>query len=111
MSSKKLRKCLRKNLRKSEKFKAKKTQRRKLRHTKRKFTNVHHVIPQSRCQEFGVNPNSPRNKIVVDKKAHDLYHQLMGNKTPFEAFEYLLRTFWNGILFYPKKFQEGNFDE
>ena len=105
MSGRKRRKCVRKNLKRDASFHKKKNQR-KVQKRRLNFTNVHHVVPKSRCQELGVNKDSPRNKVVVDKKAHDLYHQLFSNMTPYEAFNYLLRTFWNGALLPPTKFKE-----
>ena len=61
--------------------------------------NVHHVIPQSRCNEFRIDPDDVRNKIMVNKREHELYHALFENKTPYEALEYLLNTFWIGFTF------------
>ncbi len=53
----------------------------------------HHVIPRSRQKKkklMGVCP--------VPAKQHDLYHQLVGNMTPMEAFTFFNKTFWGNYF-------------
>ena len=73
---------------------------------KRKYNDTHHIIPRSRCAELKVNPESKWNKITVNAKQHEFYHALFGNKTPHEAFDFLLKTFWNGVINPPKSYRK-----
>lgn len=57
----------------------------------RHATDVHHLIPKSRCKELGIDPNFPGNKKEVRTKKHRLWHQLFGNMTPDEIIEYIRR--------------------
>ena len=63
-----------------------------------KHTNLHHLVPRSRCWQFGIDPNDERNLIIVDKRKHSLYHSLVGNMVPREAFEFFCQTFWKGSI-------------
>jgi len=51
--------------------------------------NRHHVIPVSR-----VKGKELQKIVLIDKKQHDLYHQLVSNMLPIEAFMYFNETFW-----------------
>lgn len=70
--------------------------------------NIHHVFPSSRCAELGINPDSKWNKVVVNARHHELYHALFANKTPREIVEYLLHSFFNGMIDPPKKHHESD---
>ncbi|MCK9370757.1 hypothetical protein M0R04_12680 [Candidatus Dojkabacteria bacterium] len=56
-----------------------------------KRQNEHHIWPRSRG---GTNDKS--NVVIVDAKAHDLFHQLLSNLTPPEIITYLVEKFWGG---------------
>ena len=64
----------------------------------KRFCNVHHITPRSRCREFGVRPNNKNNLVIVNRLEHELYHQLFGNMVPQEACQYLCDTFWLGVI-------------
>ena len=65
---------------------------------KRQHKDTHHIIPRSRCQELNIHPEVGWNKVRVNVRQHELYNMLFGNKTPQEAFNFLLNTFWNGMI-------------
>ena len=54
-----------------------------------KRNSEHHRLPRSRCAQFGIDPNDPRNSILKDLGKHRAYHQLLKNMTPEEAIEHL----------------------
>ena len=57
---------------------------------KKKGFNHHHVIPRSRVKDKGLLKT-----VLTPAKEHNLYHQLVGNMTPIEAFKYFNETFWD----------------
>ena len=62
---------------------------------------VHHVTPRSRLRGKGI-----LGVCRIPEKQHDLYHQLVGNMTPVEAFHFLNETFWKK-LFVVETFKEN----
>lgn len=68
--------------------------------------STHHVFPRSRCKMLGVDSNAVWNKIVVNAKQHELYHELFFNMTPREILDYLLDNFWNGMIDVPDNLPE-----
>ncbi len=67
-------------------------------------SSQHHRLPRSRCAEFGLDPDDPRNTIVRDDKKHRAYHELLGNKTPEEAIKYLFLEWFSPISYFEPKF-------
>ena len=57
--------------------------------------NTHHIFPRSRNPEL---KNAKWNQISIDRRQHDLYHQLFGNRTPQEIMDFLTEYFWGGRL-------------
>jgi len=57
---------------------------------KKKALNHHHIYPSSRLKG-----RSLIKTCLTPVKEHDLYHQLVGNMTVLEAFEYFNKTFWD----------------
>lgn len=55
--------------------------------------NRHHIIPVSRCKEFGINPDFPGNVTLIKRNRHKAWHTLFGNATPDEAIE-IIRRDW-----------------
>jgi 5-methylcytosine-specific restriction endonuclease McrA len=62
----------------------------KVKYTHRNGDSIHHIIPRSR----GGN-NSRNNTVCLPSKPHNMYHQLFGNRTPYEIGEYLRTFFWD----------------
>jgi broad specificity phosphatase PhoE len=58
-------------------------------------TNVHHIFPKSKMPQLR---NAEWNKVVIDQRLHELYHQLFENRTPQEIIEYLNEYFWGGQI-------------
>lgn len=54
-----------------------------------KRNSEHHRLPRSRCAQFSIDSDDPRNLILKDLGKHRAYHQLLNNMTPEEAIEYL----------------------
>jgi hypothetical protein len=62
----------------------------------------HHIVPRSRRKNkklMGV--------CSVPARQHNLYHQLVGNMTPMEAFVFFNETFW-GKYFTLDEYKEWN---
>jgi hypothetical protein len=57
---------------------------------RKKGFNRHHIYPTSRLKGGNLI------KIcLTPAKEHNLYHQLVGNMTVLEAFDYFNKTFWD----------------
>jgi hypothetical protein len=64
-------------------------------------TTKHHIIPRSRQKKkklMGV--------CLVPAKQHNLYHCLVGNMTPMEAFEFFNKTFWGKLFVIVETYKE-----
>lgn len=66
-----------------------------------KWKEIHHIIPVSRDRKKRKEIN---NMVIIDRIAHQNYHNLFWNKTPEEIIEYLNKIFWNNN--YDIKIQE-----
>jgi len=65
--------------------------------TREDIMERHHIIPRSRCKQFGIKtPSGNWNTTLVDETDHKLYHQLFKNKTPTEILLFLAENFWGG---------------
>lgn len=69
--------------------------RRKKERSRKQLYDFHHIIPKSRLSEF---PSTLviTNIVKVDRRRHNLYHQLFSNRTPEEIIELLVDEFWGG---------------
>lgn len=65
----------------------------KKRRKKKRHQNIHHIFPTSRVPEL---KNVKWNKVFVDAKMHNIYHQLFENRTPREIVQFLNENFWKG---------------
>jgi hypothetical protein len=54
----------------------------------------HHIIPKSRCRDFGIDPHFAGNMVKVTTSKHRAWHTLFGNKTPDEAIA-LIEVEWS----------------
>jgi len=54
----------------------------------RRIFDTHHIIPRSRGGK-----NEPDNLIQVERRKHEIYHELFGNKTPDQIIRYL-KEYW-----------------
>lgn len=50
-----------------------------------KRTSEHHRLAKSRCKEFNIDPEDPRNKILKPEKQHRAYHTVFDDMTPEEV--------------------------
>ena len=73
------------------------------RHRKHNIT-AHHIRPKSRDES---RRSDKRNIAMVNRKNHERYHSLFGNRLPEEIVEYLNCVFWNGN--YKITIQEVNY--
>lgn len=64
-----------------------------------KWNDSHHIIPRSRG-----GGNNGNNKIEVNGELHRIFHRLFSNRTPVEIIEFLVDYFWNGNLYFIKKY-------
>ncbi len=67
---------------------------------KEKMTR-HHVIARSRIKKKGL-----LGVCKVPAKQHSLYHCLVGNMTPEEAFEFFNKTFWGKLFVIVETYKE-----
>ena len=65
-----------------------------------KRMSKHHIIPSSRGGSSDLE-----NISKIEKKSHECYHYLFGNKMPFEIVEELATKYWNGDWSHVKKSQ------
>lgn len=49
------------------------------------YTDVHHLIPRSRCKEIGIEPNFRGNKINLPRVVHVAWHDVFENLMPEEV--------------------------
>lgn len=50
----------------------------------------HHRFPESRCPEFGLNPNDPRNLKMMPEPIQRAFHRIFDNLTPEESIKRLV---------------------
>ena len=51
--------------------------------------DTHHIIPQSRCDELSVEKDDPSNIRYKEVQTHNKFHQLFGNRCPWEIIKWL----------------------
>lgn len=70
--------------------------RNRLRHQRKRDVvyDNHHIIPQSRCRRWGIDPNFEGNIKRVRQDKHRAWHLLFGNMTSEEAVRHI-RENWS----------------
>lgn len=63
--------------------------------------NTHHVFSQKRYPKLVDNKN---NKVLVDKKQHEYFHQLFTDRNPYEILTYIVEEFWGGNIYLVRDF-------
>ena len=67
--------------------------------------NWHHIFPKSRCPQW---KHRDWNQVNIDRKMHDLYHQLFENRTPQEVLNFLTEYFWGGHIVVSEVITDAN---